>query len=93
MSKAFVDKIIAEIIAKGNTSKVYKRVRASSDLLNTHIVSVYKSSLKQYSKDIDVEATYNEIASKAVNEFGIHDTTVTATKITVVMPERYNVRL
>ena len=45
MSKQFVDKIIAQIIAQGRTPKVYEKARARSDLLNTHIVDIYKSSL------------------------------------------------
>ena len=93
MSKVFVNKMIAELIARGSTSKVYKEARKESDASGTHAVSVYKSSLKHYESDVDIEQAYNVILNRCKKEFKDSSVTDDGVKITVVMPERYSTKL
>lgn len=91
MSKQFVDKIVAEIVAKGNTAAVYSSVRARLDNKGTHVVKLYKSSLKHYDKSIDIDSVYNEIRSRLQKDSNIILSDKSdETKLIVEMPGKYS---
>ena len=88
MSKEFVNKIIAEIIANGATDKVYKKARAQTDTQGMHKVTLYKSDLKSYTEVIDIEKTFNKILAEVRQAFP-NSYNADQFKITVTMEKRY----